>query len=419
MTSHTAEAGARSPRAGLGRPRPPRGSSWGVPVTLVGLSFIPVTAGVLRIVEIYGGPQLLPNNSRLDASPAPFVIHLVAAATYALVGAFQFSARLRRRHPGWHRTAGRMLVGAGLVVAITGLWITLLHPDAPGGAWLWAIRLVVATAMGASLVAGLSAIRRRDIAAHRGWMIRAYALAVGAGTQVFTETLGEATLGTNDMSKAVSLTAGWIINAVVAEWVIRRPARPHRERWRQGTRPARREPDHTSRTGPRTSAEPPYVHDFSGLRMSRAFALLWVDRLGRCAARSHGDVRDQLVSGMPRAASEVLAEPSGVAVVEDEVGEVVEAVGAVAEHVGVETSEVEGGALPSTTRVAQLDDVSFAERVADGLGRQAEVAGYLAAGIGGVQEGQLLDRGDGDGEVPPATRGDGSVWWEGGVDGDR
>jgi len=153
------------------------------------------------------------------------VLHVVAAATYALVGAFQFSTRLRRRHPGWHRKAGRVLVGAGLVVAVSGLWLTLLHPGAPGGTLLWAVRLIVSSAMGASLALGLSAIRRRDMAAHRAWMIRAYALGLGAGTHVFTETVGEAALGSGDMSKAVAQLAGWIINVVVAEWVIRRRVR--------------------------------------------------------------------------------------------------------------------------------------------------------------------------------------------------
>jgi uncharacterized membrane protein len=229
MIRHTDGPVARELRAGPGRPRPAGGPpSWGLPVALVGLSLIPVTAGVLRIVEIIGGPQLLPNNPRVDASPAPVVLHVVAAATYALVGAFQFSTRLRRRHPGWHRKAGRVLVGAGLIVAVSGVWITLLYPGAPGGALLWTVRLVVGSAMGVSLALGLSAIRRRDIAAHRAWMIRAYALGTGAGTQVFTETVGEAALGTGDLSKAVSLSAGWIINAVVAEWVIRRRVRRSR-----------------------------------------------------------------------------------------------------------------------------------------------------------------------------------------------
>jgi hypothetical protein len=44
----------------------------------------------------------------------------------------------------------------------------------------------------------------------------------------FTESFGEAALGTGDVSKADSLSAGWIINAVVAECAIRRPLSRHR-----------------------------------------------------------------------------------------------------------------------------------------------------------------------------------------------
>jgi hypothetical protein len=78
--------------------------------------------------------------------------------------------------------------------------------------------------MAASIVLGFTAIRRRDIASHRAWMIRAYALAVGAGTQVFTQGVGEAVFGTSELSTALSISSGWVINAAVAECVIRRPA---------------------------------------------------------------------------------------------------------------------------------------------------------------------------------------------------
>lgn len=110
--------------------------------------------------------------------------------------------------------------------------MTLFYPGAPGGALLWAVRLVVATAMAASIVLGFAAIRRRDSAAHRAWMTRAYALALGAGTQVFTQGTGEALFGTSDLSTALSITAGWVINAAVAEWIIRRPAVRRRRRIR-------------------------------------------------------------------------------------------------------------------------------------------------------------------------------------------
>ncbi len=207
-------------------------SSWRVPAALVALTTIPLVAGSLRLLEVAGGPQVLPTNSRIDASPAPLVVHVIAAAVFAVVGAFQFPARLRRHHRAWHRRAGRVLVGAGLAVAGSGLWMTLTYPDAPGGALLWTVRLVVGSAMATCIILGFTAIRRRDVAAHGAWMIRAYALAVAAGTQAFTQGVGEGIFGTSALSTALSVTSGWVINLAVAEWIIRRP----RVRRARGTR---------------------------------------------------------------------------------------------------------------------------------------------------------------------------------------
>ena len=198
--------------------------SWRVPAALVALTAIPLIAGSLRLLEVAGGPQMLPTNPRIDASPAPLVLHVVSAAVFALMGAFQFPARLRRRHRAWHRRAGRVLVAAGLAVAGSGLWMTLFYPDAPGGAVLWTVRLVAGSTMATCLILGITAIRRRDVAAHRAWMIRAYALAVAAGTQAFTQGIGEGLFGTSDLSTALSVTSGWVVNLAVAEWIIRRPA---------------------------------------------------------------------------------------------------------------------------------------------------------------------------------------------------
>jgi uncharacterized membrane protein len=197
------------------------------------LTGISVTAGALRVLEIAGGPALLPTNPRVDASPAPVVVHVVAVALFALLGAFQFSAGIRRRRPGWHRRSGRVLVVAGLVVAGSGLWMTLFYPDAPGGVLLWAARLLVGTGVAASIVLAFAAIRRRDIPCHRAWMIRAYALAAGAGTQVLTEGISESAFGTGDLAKALSMISGWLVNIAVAEWVIRRPAIRRRRRARR------------------------------------------------------------------------------------------------------------------------------------------------------------------------------------------
>ena len=213
-------------RPGTAGPRP----SWRVPVSLAVLSAIPVVAGSLRLVEIAGGPHLLTANPRITASPLPVVIHIVGATFYALAGAFQFSASFRRRRPGWHRTAGRVLIGAGLAVAGSALWMTLFYSGAPGGNLLWTVRLLVASTMAGAIVLGFAAIRRRDIAAHRAWMIRAYALALGAGTQTVTQGVGQAVFGTGELSTALSISAGWVVNAAVAEWIIRRPDARRRRR---------------------------------------------------------------------------------------------------------------------------------------------------------------------------------------------
>jgi uncharacterized membrane protein len=214
----------RAPGPGQNRAR----SRWWVPASLLTLAAIPVVVGTMRLVEVLGGPASLPTDPRFAASPVPVAAHILAAAVYAVLGAFQFSARLRRRRPGWHRRAGRLLVALGLVVALSGLWMTLAYPRKEGtGDILWVTRLLVSSGMGASVILGLAAIRRRDIVRHRAWMTRAYALALGAGTQAFTVGVGEAAFGSGVVRTDLMMTAGWVINIAVAEWVIRRPGRAH------------------------------------------------------------------------------------------------------------------------------------------------------------------------------------------------
>jgi hypothetical protein len=203
-----------------------RRTGWAIPVALVALCFVPVMSGTLRLVQLAGGPEIMPADDRFLGWPLALVTHIVGSAVFALVGAFQLVPAIRRRHPAWHRRAGRVLAVAGLMVAGSALWLTLFYDPQPGtGPLLFVVRLVVAPAMAGCLVVGVAAARRRDFRAHRAWMIRAYAIAVGAGTQVFTQGFGEAVLGTGELRGDLLKAAGWVINLAVAEWVIRRPAR--------------------------------------------------------------------------------------------------------------------------------------------------------------------------------------------------
>jgi uncharacterized membrane protein YozB (DUF420 family) len=200
--------------------------SWPLPAALVALSAIPLTAGTLRLVQLAGGPDVMPADDRFAGFPVALVVHIAGAAILALGGIAQLMPGVRRRHRVWHRRAGRALVGAGMLAALSALWLTLFYEAQPGtGTVLYVLRLIVASAMGAGLVLGLAAIRRGDVAAHRAWMIRAYALALGAGTQAFTEGIGEAVFGSGVVAGDLAKGAGWAINLAVAEWAIRRPAR--------------------------------------------------------------------------------------------------------------------------------------------------------------------------------------------------
>jgi hypothetical protein len=83
-----------------------------------------------------------------------------------------------------------------------------------------------------SILLGVAAIRRRDFAQHGDWMLRGYAIGMGAGTQVLTLAAGAVILGPpGELSRALLMGAGWVINLAVAEWVIRKrlapPARVH------------------------------------------------------------------------------------------------------------------------------------------------------------------------------------------------
>ena len=213
MTVHAAARPTRSTRS----------TGW-VPFALVTLVLVPAVAGSLRLVEVFGGPHALPANPRITASPVPVVVHIVCAVVYAVLGAFQFSASLPRRRPDWHRVAGRALMLLGLAVAFSALWLTLFYPRQPGtGELAFLFRLAFGSGMAASIILGFTGIRRGNVARHRAWMTRAYALALGAGTQVFSQGIGNAVFGTGALATDLSLGAGWVINLAVAEYVIRRP----------------------------------------------------------------------------------------------------------------------------------------------------------------------------------------------------
>jgi uncharacterized membrane protein len=200
-------------------------AAWLVPAVLILLSLCPLTFGAIRLNELASGAEITPANARFFASPSPVVIHIIGAAIYAILGALQFVSRLWRRGNGWHRWVGRLLlVPCGLLVGLSGLWMTFFYPRSEGASdLLFLFRLLFGSGMVLSIVLGYAAIRRRDILQHRAWMTRAYAIGLGAATQMLTGMVGELIAGPpSELGNALLMGAGWVINLAIAEWAIRK-----------------------------------------------------------------------------------------------------------------------------------------------------------------------------------------------------
>lgn len=218
MTQHVVHNAASERFAATRRLR-----AWRVPAALMLLSLVPALAGTARLLDLAGGVPATPDTARFHALPWPILLHIPAALVYSVLGAMQFSDALRREHRRWHRYAGRVLIPLAFVVAMTGLWMTLVYemPAVDRGA-VRVERLLVGAAMLLFLALGVRAVVERRYTVHGEWMIRAYALGMGAGTQVLTHLpwFILVDLAPPETPRAIMMGIAWVINAAVAEWVI-------------------------------------------------------------------------------------------------------------------------------------------------------------------------------------------------------
>ena len=204
---------------------PARGSSsnWILVTGLLVLCLVPTAAGIYRLTQLASGVVTV-ENQRFFAAPLPIIVHVFCVAAFCILGAFQFVPSLRFRTP-WHRMTGKFLVPLGLISAFTGLWMNQFNDlPASDGTILYLERVVFGLLMFVSLVLGYLAIRKPNYPAHRAWMMRGYAIGLGAGTQVLTHLPWFILVGTTPsvFPRAILMGSGWVINLAVAEWFIRR-----------------------------------------------------------------------------------------------------------------------------------------------------------------------------------------------------
>jgi hypothetical protein len=113
--------------------------------------------------------------------PVLTLLHIVPGLLFMLLGPLQFSANIRARHLRWHRWSGRVFVGCGFVIGISALVMSFGMP-AIGGVNQAAATTLFGTYFLLALARAFWMIRRREVALHREWMIRAFSIGLAVAT---------------------------------------------------------------------------------------------------------------------------------------------------------------------------------------------------------------------------------------------
>lgn len=198
-------------------------SEWSILIGLLILSFIPSVGGTIRLIDLTTGEDFLDVNPRIQSAPLPVIYHIISSVVFCILGALQFLANFRMNHLDWHRLVGCLIVTAGLVSALSGVWMTHYYsfPSSLQGGLLYWVRFIVGISITVFIVLGLKAVLNKRISQHQAWMMRAYALGQGAGTQVLITIPWLMTVGEpSGVFRDVLMTTGWVINLIVAELIV-------------------------------------------------------------------------------------------------------------------------------------------------------------------------------------------------------
>lgn len=113
--------------------------------------------------------------------PLLTLVHILPGLLFMILGPLQFSSTLRARHLKWHRRSGRVYLVCSLVIGLTALVMSFAMP-AIGGVNQAAATTLFALLFLFALAKAYWHILRREIAQHREWMIRAFAIGLAVAT---------------------------------------------------------------------------------------------------------------------------------------------------------------------------------------------------------------------------------------------
>ena len=128
--------------------------------------FVFITSEVLLITDY---PMYHAYRLQVIADRHLLIPHTLAGIFALLIGPINFSSRIRQRHLQLHRILGRIYVISVFVGSFTGIALAAGRPGLPGTSMQAAAWMVCTTA-------AFVTARNRQIAVHRQWMARSYAV---------------------------------------------------------------------------------------------------------------------------------------------------------------------------------------------------------------------------------------------------
>lgn len=115
------------------------------------------------------------------AHPALTLLHVVPGGLFLLFAPLQFSSQVRTRNPALHRWSGRILLALLVASALPAMYFGVAIPY--GGVGEAVAVALFGGALFVSIGVAFVAIRRRQSARHREWMIRVFALTIAIATE--------------------------------------------------------------------------------------------------------------------------------------------------------------------------------------------------------------------------------------------
>lgn len=206
------------------------------------LAALGITAAIGRAVSVASGglaysqiQQLVPAHLVEEAfefdrwfvaHPMLTFVHVILGGIFLTLAPFQFSSSIRNRYLRFHRWSGRVLVLVALPVGLSGLLLGALFPF--GGPVAASAAFVAGVFFLVALIRAFIAIRHRDVARHREWMIRMFSIGLGIATvRVVGMLMGAITRSSFQESAGTAFWIGWVSTFAAAELWIRH-TRPRR-----------------------------------------------------------------------------------------------------------------------------------------------------------------------------------------------